>query len=814
MGRCLLVLFVLGLLFVVFVAAQQNNTTTAANTTNITIAIINDTNNNGTTNNNVTTNDTTTTNISNINNTANVSLPVAHILEVQVPSELQLRPLRLLDPSSGVDTQVVFASWVHARPSLLPSQLHTTDSANTQATNPNTKSSDTHNPNTRTSNKRSAYGDDEQVFGDFAVECDDENTIQNILSPSALREEERVVRRFFPNELLRDPLSEYPSQLTLPSLGTHALFDGWTEMGTHHLLLVHACDLNIPESSSLNISTNIPSVNQSTTADTVPCANIRRITDEIQQKLRSCKVLFRPFLELYGDVENPARTFSRSNIVMHHQSTIPAWLRMFHVVHRINRLMEYSRVHSHNGVESAKSATSIPVEVPKRSSNRPTVPGHVMPKWSASWDESIRSTSLTLAAKTLSDATSNEVGEAAAEGSFGNEHKDMEHMFATDDLETENSLDSRQQQQVDKAKQNIGAQVSHILDPSFRENLPEGDTDTVGYVHHGFLGTLDAQGEIATMQKDDRRAARHAAAITRLRSMRNSGSDSSTSASNAIPDTSPATPASETAIAIESIDDLANANTDKYNATQVSFLETSNYGGRVCGDNFNQPNHIQRVCDIGGTSHVSAMASLMRVRGDIQQSLLLDLQVAVGTQGAAIIKAVLPPLLLALLTPLIMMLIQLLVPYVCKYLVPPVERAIEPTVILATVGLIDTALGQSIEGTLMQLLGEGMKNILRRALSWSIPKALKKVLPRAIAFYVLNFEAIALAKPIAHGVVHLVTQAFTQQASSVLPTSISSSVQHVLSERLMRYEMCVSCYYYGHYCTECDRTLATNYPPH
>ena len=58
-----------------------------------------------------------------------------------------------------------------------------------------------------------------------------------------------------------------------------------------------------------------------------------------------------------------------------------------------------------------------------------------------------------------------------------------------------------------------------------------------------------------------------------------------------------------------------------------------------------------------------------------------------------------------------------------------------------------------------------MKNILRRALSWAIPRALKKTLPRAIAYYVMNFEAISMVKLTAHGVVHMVTQSFTQEVS-------------------------------------------------
>jgi hypothetical protein len=196
---------------------------------------------------------------------------------------------------------------------------------------------------------------------------------------------------------------------------------------------------------------------------------------------------------------------------------------------------------------------------------------------------------------------------------------------------------------------------------------------------------------------------------------------------------------------------------------------------------------------IGGTRN-----STMKGRPSMMRNIISGVSKDISKGGKT-------ALLMSLLTPLMMFLIMLGLPFIVEFLVPPIAEVMRPTVIIACMGVADTKMGQAIEATLYQLLSEGMKGILRRALSWCIPRAMKKTLPRAITFYVLNFESIRFAKPIAHGVVHTVTQAFTQQASEVLPPAIESSVTHTLLSRLQRYEYCVYCYYHGQYCDECDQ---------
>eukprot|EP00300_Choanocystis_sp_HF-7_P005572 c14152_g1_i3.p1 GENE.c14152_g1_i3~~c14152_g1_i3.p1 ORF type:complete len:339 (+),score=76.04 c14152_g1_i3:530-1546(+) len=326
-----------------------------------------------------------------------------------------------------------------------------------------------------------------------------------------------------------------------------------------------------------------------------------------------------------------------------------------------------------------------------------------------------------------------------------------------------------------------GTNVFDIQMPTEMDSAIENEMG----VPHGILapfGTFDAALTVAASGSKSQRKSRHRGAIERLKAL-------------AVVDSPPSTNLSATE---QNEDDLIS-----FISIQTSTLNQPESGEfhRRCSSG-----EWRTVCDIRESSQLSAVLAFQRMRSDIKSSLLLDLRSAVSTQCGDIVKSILPPLLMALLTPLFTMFIQVALPFIVDNLIPPISYAMEPTVMLACMGLIDTALGQAVEATLVQILGEGMKNILRRALSWAIPKAMKKTLPRALAFYTLHFDAIQMAKPIGHGVVHSVTQAVTKQASATLPQAISNSVNHILMQRLQRYEYCVYCYYYGSFCDQCDGT--------
>eukprot|EP00298_Acanthocystis_sp_HF-20_P014700 c20879_g1_i3.p1 GENE.c20879_g1_i3~~c20879_g1_i3.p1 ORF type:complete len:670 (+),score=207.19 c20879_g1_i3:71-2080(+) len=635
-------------------------------------------------------------------------------IEIKVPSNLQINSLRLIDKNIGIDTRLLVAVWLHPKP-LMTWQL-----------------------------KNPSLDNEIEISGEMSLNCTDSELFKSINSRNILNNKtnfnnktlensniENALFDIFPKSFVRDPFSNHPDSLTLPNLGMHSLYDGTSNTGTHHLLILNICDPLFP-----------------TECSKLPQNNYRK-------ELSQCDILFQPFEE--PNIENStvpknessATHYPQTQIIFHSTEKVPEWIRFFRITHRINHLI--------NSFHIQTNQNKLPTEIPTKKKKIWTLPSTNLLRGDEAFIHLVSSNSMVLASEKYQSYVN---GGDLESSEFAASSEVIDH----DDLD-------------------VSAQSSPIV--SLNENQETDDLynrngDKNDGVQHGFLSSFGGvvQGElqipITKDQKSYQSIRRHKAAIEKLKSFQTIVPENGTTNAN---------------------DEGSNNNEV---STNYSFLEIASGSGRKECENGH------RICDIGGTSSLSSTICLSRIRSDIKSSLLLDVQEAVHTQAASIIKAILPPLLLALLTPLIMLLIQLCLPFVCEHLVPPVQLALQPTVILACMGLIDTALGQAIEATLYQILAEGMKNILRRALTWAVPRAIKKTLPRAIVFYVLNFESISYAKPIAHGVVHMVTQSFTQQAASVLPKAISNSVQHALMARLQRYEYCVYCYYQGKYCDECD----------